>query len=314
MKFIASLILLFSAQAFAETPNPFDTFVGDYSVVGAPRIQNVRKDFCERYRWKDLKTVSIKPSGGLYESHQIRFVAGPKESLFQVQEYQQSNDVASTGSFAETSGGEGWAANARGTWNFTNKQHTIVTIFKTESNYRMTIKDESFGAGKLRTACYYEADLILNAPGFMEAADPFDAFMGSYVIEGKPRIKEVGTNYCLLYSFGALKGITVKPGDAKYESHRVDVISAYKSVRHSVMNYETRNDRDTAGSFAITSGGEGWAANVRGTWSIGSKSGVRIRLKQTERGVVLAFDDETTRSGVVKKACYYEADLVKVAE
>lgn len=314
MKFIASLILLFSVQAFAETPNPFDTFVGDYTIVGAPRIKNVRKDFCERYRWKDLQTVSVKPSGGLYETHQIRFVAGPKESLFQVQEYQQSNDVASTGSFAETSGGQGWASNARGTWNFTNKQHTIVTIYKTESNYRMEIKDESFGAGKLRTACYYEADLIQSTPAFVQAADPFDAFIGNYVIEGKPRVKEFGTNYCLLYSFGGLKGVTVKPGEANLESHRVDFISAYKSVRHSVMNYETNNGRDTAGSFAVTSGGEGWAANIRGVWSVGNKEGVRIRLKRTERGVTVSLDDETLRSGRLKKACYYEADLVKAGE
>lgn len=314
MKFIAFLILLFSVQAIAETPNPFDTFVGDYTVVGAPRIKNVRKDYCERYRWKDLQTLNVKPSGGLYETHQIRFVAGPKESMFQVQEFHQSNDVASTGSFAETSGGEDWATSARGSWSYTNKQHAIVTLMKTEGNYRVTIKDESYGAGTLRTGCYYEADLIRNLPAFTQDADPFDAFLGTYAIEGKPRIKEVGTNYCLLYSFGGLTGITVKPGDAKFESHMVHFISTYKSVRHSVMNYETRNDRDTAGSLAVTSGGEGWAANVRGTWSIGNKSGVRIRLKQTERGAVVALDDETLRSGVVKKACYYEADLVKVAE
>jgi hypothetical protein len=156
--------------------------------------------------------------------------------------------------------------------------------------------------------------LFFSVHAFAHTSDPFDAFLGSYAIEGKPRVTEVGTNYCLLYSFDGLKGITVKPGEAQYESHMVHFISTYKSVRHSVMNYETRNDRDTAGSFAVTSGGEGWAANVRGTWSIGNKSGVRIRLKRTERGVTVALDDETLRSGKVKKACYYEADLVKVAE
>ncbi|WP_413585240.1 hypothetical protein [Bdellovibrio sp. HCB274] len=155
---------------------------------------------------------------------------------------------------------------------------------------------------------------LINAQAHAQGADPFDSFIGDYVISGKPRVKEFNTNYCLLYSFGGLKGITVKPGDAKFESHMVHFISTYKSVRHSVMNYETRNDRDTAGSFAVTSGGEGWATNVRGTWSIGSKSGVRIRLKHTDQGVTVALDDESSRSGVIKKACYYEADLIKAAE
>ncbi|MEK2687472.1 hypothetical protein [Bdellovibrio sp. GT3] len=156
--------------------------------------------------------------------------------------------------------------------------------------------------------------LFLIAGTQVYAADPFDSFMGNYVIEGKPRIKEVNNNYCLLYSFSGLKGITVKPGEAKFESHMVHFISTHKSVRHSVMNYETRNDRDSAGSFAVTYGGEGWASNVRGTWSVGNKQGVRIRLKQTERGAVVSLDDETLRSGRLAKACYYEADLVKVAE
>ncbi|WP_413575771.1 hypothetical protein ACLVWU_15505 [Bdellovibrio sp. HCB290] len=156
--------------------------------------------------------------------------------------------------------------------------------------------------------------LLFFSYSIAQAADPFDSFMGNYVIDGKPRIKEFNSNYCILYSFSGLTGITVKPGEAKFESHMVHFISTYKSVRHSVMNYETRNDRDTAGSFAVTSGGEGWATNVRGTWSIGNKSGVRIRLMRTERGAVVALDDETSRGGVTKKACYYEADLVKVAE
>jgi hypothetical protein len=156
--------------------------------------------------------------------------------------------------------------------------------------------------------------LLFSIHAFAETSDPFDAFLGNYVIEGKPRVQEVGTNYCLLYSFGGLTGISVKPGEAKFESHMVQFISTYKSVRHSVMNYETRNDRDTAGSFAVTSGGDGWAANVRGTWSVGNKDGVRIRLKRTDRGAVVSLDDESFRSGKLKKACYYEADLVRVAE
>ncbi len=156
--------------------------------------------------------------------------------------------------------------------------------------------------------------LLFTAQAFAQNSDPFDAFIGKYSIEGKPRVKEVNSNYCILYGFGGLKGISVSPGDAKFESHRVDFVTAYKSTRHSVMNYETRNDRDTAGSFAMTSGGEGWAANVRGTWSVGNKEGIRIRLRRTERGAVVNLDDETFRSGVLRKACYYEADLIKVAE
>lgn len=156
--------------------------------------------------------------------------------------------------------------------------------------------------------------LLFSVQAFAGTSDPFDQFIGNYVIEGKPRVEEVGTNYCLLYSFGGLEAMSVKIGDAKFESHRVDFKSIYKFSRHSVMNYETRNDRDTAGSFAVTYGGEGWASNVRGTWSIGNKDGVRIRLKLTERGATVSLDDETFRSGKLKKACYYEADLVKVAQ
>ncbi|QLY24862.1 hypothetical protein [Bdellovibrio sp. KM01] len=156
--------------------------------------------------------------------------------------------------------------------------------------------------------------LLFSVQAFAETSDPFDQFIGNYVIEGEPRVKEFNNNYCIQYCFGSLKSVSVKVGDAKFESHRVDFVNAYKSNRHSVMNYETRNDRDTAGSFAVTSGGEGWAANVRGTWSVGNKQGVRIRLLRTDRGVMVALDDETLRSGVLRKACYYEADLLKVAE
>ncbi|UYL09065.1 hypothetical protein B9G69_000555 [Bdellovibrio sp. SKB1291214] len=315
MKFIVSLLLLFSASAFAETQNPFDAFVGSYKVVGAKRINNVRAATCDRYRWKDLESMTVKASDSLFETHQIRFVAGPKESLFQVQEFQHSNDVASTGDFAETSGGEGWAASARGSWRFVNKQHTILTLIKSESGLKILVKDESFGAGNLKTGCYYEADMIrIDSSSLAETPNPFDAFLGSYAIEGKPRVQEVGTNYCLLYNFAGLKSVIIKTANAKDETHRVDFASSYKTASHSVMNYETHNDNDTAGAFAVTSGGEGWAANIRGAWSVGNKQGVRIRLKQTERGVVVSLDDETFRSGKLRKGCYYEADLVKVAE
>ncbi|MBO9666315.1 MAG: hypothetical protein J7501_05830 [Bdellovibrio sp.] len=154
------------------------------------------------------------------------------------------------------------------------------------------------------------AVLCASPSAFAITSDPFDVFVGSYVVEGLPRVRSFRSRMCNLYQFEKLKALNIEIGSAPNETHMIKFVSAYRESKHSVQNYDRRNDKDSAGAFAATFGAEGWAYNVRGTWSTGNKNNERVYFERTQRGVRVQMQEEAFRAGVLQAACYYEADLV----
>ena len=158
---IAIMVSLLASAAYA---NPFDSFVGNYAIVGAPIIQksgNVRE--CVRFGFEYLKGFSvIADTNGYYQTHDLQFKfsggsighgwMGYPAADFNDQTPDSMNSAKTTGD-ANAAQNESFSA-----WNHSSDD-LIISIQHQGSQYALTVRETSVDESKAPGVCFYQATL-----------------------------------------------------------------------------------------------------------------------------------------------------------
>jgi hypothetical protein len=156
---VAAASLLFSISAFA---NPFDAFVGKYTVVDAPKIENKSAAFCDRFSFTQITAFEVAagsndPRGThtLTISNPSGFISNPV--------YIDWTDLSpvdsSVGSYATTSGTENSASTEVGSFGMEENSRLITMISKNGNGYSLVLIEELLKGSKVKAGCYYQVQL-----------------------------------------------------------------------------------------------------------------------------------------------------------
>lgn len=162
-------IFAFALIGSAAQANPFDNFIGEYSISGSPKIEkygSARE--CIRFTFESLKGFSvIADTNGYRQTHMLHFnIDSPSIGKgwmgHPVMEYDYKNEFGIGGSYAKTSGDSNFAQNEFTSWDVHSSAPLVVSIQRDGGNYRLRMKESQVDNGQLKAACSYEATLIKN--------------------------------------------------------------------------------------------------------------------------------------------------------
>ncbi len=157
-KWILTLGFLISASAFA---NPFDTFLGNYKVVGSPHVRIENAKFCNRFNFKNVSELAVVAnSKGHKQSHLITLSTSTGWSSHPIMDFDFKNQLNPTmGSFAKTSGGKDSATNEWGQYGAPENDVLSVTMKRQGNQYSFVMNEERLSQGRVVHGCYYSVDL-----------------------------------------------------------------------------------------------------------------------------------------------------------
>lgn len=142
-------------------------------------------------------------------------------------------------------------------------------------------------------------------------ANPFDAFIGSYTVQGKVQVKNVNTKACVRYDIPNLTGIEVKKDTDGYkQSHLISLKNASGVSHLPVMEYKDSPDYLHPSIYysAQTSGGANYAMNVASS-NTGKHYADKFALERQSDKIIFTFVEEFIQDGRVVSGCYYVAIL-----
>lgn len=162
-KFILASLLLLSASAMA---NPFDSFVGEYSLEGAPVIEksgSARE--CVRFAFGSLVAFSVKAETGHQQTHMLYFhfkgTMGSGWMGHPVGEYFYQSEIGRGGSFAKTTGGQNFARNELNTWSNDESRPLVVSVLRNGERYQLEVLENLVESTRTLASCRYLANLQL---------------------------------------------------------------------------------------------------------------------------------------------------------
>jgi hypothetical protein len=164
---VLSLLFLFATNAMA---NSFDSFVGEYTVVGKPSITksgNVKE--CLRFGFQYLTGLSvISDSKGYNQSHVLHFnfnggSIGHGWSGFPVMDFNYKNDFGNGGSYAKTTGDANKAVSEYTAWgrssDVNDSTPLIVSIQKNGNQFVLNVSESYIRNSVTVSNCSYVANL-----------------------------------------------------------------------------------------------------------------------------------------------------------
>lgn len=142
-------------------------------------------------------------------------------------------------------------------------------------------------------------------------ANPFDAFIGKYSVQGKVQVKNVNTKGCIRYDIPNLTAVEVKKDTDGYkQSHMITLKNPSGESNLPVMEYKNYPDFTHPSIYyaAQTSGGANYAMNIANS-NAGKHYADKFALERQSDKVVFTFAEETIQDGSIISGCYYVAIL-----
>jgi hypothetical protein len=159
MKLLSILFLFLSAQAFA---NPFDSFVGEYSIVGKPVIQKSgAAKSCIRFAFEDLVGFSvIADTKGYKQSHMLHF--NFDGNLGHGWMGHPVMDFTDQYEYAKTTGDSSFVQNEYSAVEDINFGHQplVVSIENKGNQYVLIVRDSLIKSSQVLASCFYQAMLV----------------------------------------------------------------------------------------------------------------------------------------------------------
>ena len=152
-------------SASAAMANPFDSFVGNYSIVGTPIIQKSGDSReCVRFGFEYLKGFSvIVDTNGYHQTHDLRFnfsgaSIGHGWSGYPAADF---NDQVPGGaiSYAKTTGDANLAQNESFSGGRQTSEQLIISIQHQGDQYLLKVRENDNRASQTFGACFYQATL-----------------------------------------------------------------------------------------------------------------------------------------------------------
>lgn len=157
------VILLASLSASVAFANPFDSFIGNYAVVGQPTVHadgNVRE--CVRFDFAQLDGFSVvADKTGYNQTHVLRFQSDNDHlvSSHPVMEYNYTEPMGHGGSYAKTSGDGTSAKNEYTDWGNGTQRSLTVTIQKSGTQFLLVMTEVDSENSQSMASCTYSAVL-----------------------------------------------------------------------------------------------------------------------------------------------------------
>jgi hypothetical protein len=163
MRFLIALFALMATSV--ALANPFDAFVGDYTLVGKSVIQksgSARE--CIRFNFENLVGFSVvADTAGYQQTHMLHFVfdgtSGHGWFGHPVMEYNYKNEFGTGGSYAKTSGDQNIAKNEYTTWSNNSIEPLTVSIQRSGSQYLLLMTEVYSRNSQVEASCTYQATL-----------------------------------------------------------------------------------------------------------------------------------------------------------
>jgi hypothetical protein len=159
------VFLVFLISAAAASANPFDSFPGEYSVVGTPVIQKSGEAReCIRFGFQYLVGFSvIADTTGYHQSYMLHFnfnggSIGTGWFGHPIMDYGDPLDTSST--YAKTTGDSNLAQNE---WTSTvgqNSEPLIVSIQRDGRQFILKMTESYIEKGVVAASCLYQATLV----------------------------------------------------------------------------------------------------------------------------------------------------------
>jgi len=157
---LVAVSLVASATAHS---NPFDHFIGTYTVKGPPAIRNERANSCNRFDFKSLTRFEVKAdTNGYRQSHQLYF-HGPNGAYnFPVMDYLTRNEIdPESGTYAKTLGSVTNAVSEFGAFSRSESRKVVVAIARKDGTYELSMSEEAMNSkGTVEAGCYYQTTLL----------------------------------------------------------------------------------------------------------------------------------------------------------
>lgn len=162
---IAFLLVTILAPALAHA-NPFDAFVGEYSLAAKPAIEksgNVRE--CIRFGIDYMTGFSvIIDTKGYRQSHLLHFnfdgTMGRGWMGHPIADYTDKDEFGFGGNYAKTSGNENLALNEYTSWDAHHRNPLFVSIERSGSQFLLNLDESYVDNAQTTSRCHYR--VLLN--------------------------------------------------------------------------------------------------------------------------------------------------------
>ena len=160
---IVAISFLSASVALA---NPFDSFVGNYSIVGAPIIQKSgAASECVRFGFEYLTGFAVIADSktGYHQTHDLRFnfsggSIGHGWSGYPAADYYDNVEGGAI-NFQKTTGDANLAQNESFQGGGQSSEQLIISIQRQGAQYLLTATDTSTDASRTPAVCFYQATL-----------------------------------------------------------------------------------------------------------------------------------------------------------
>ncbi|MGZ3693070.1 MAG: hypothetical protein ACXWQO_02465 [Bdellovibrionota bacterium] len=160
------LILAGFLSANAAMANPFDSFVGEYSLVGKPVIEktgNARE--CVRFAIESMIGFSVTAdTKGYQQTHVLHFNFDGKMGRgwmgHPVMEYNYTDDFRTGGSYAKTTGDANLAQNELTLWTKDTTNPLLVSLGRSGNQIKLVVDEKFIRKAQLESRCLYQITLV----------------------------------------------------------------------------------------------------------------------------------------------------------
>jgi hypothetical protein len=159
---------------------------------------------------------------------------------------------------------------------------------------------------------YMKISILLMSLFAVQAfANPFDAFVGKFTLDGKVQIRNFNAKACIRYGIPNLTGIEVKQDTNGYkQSHLIYLNNPSGWSGLPIMQYEDRPDYLNPSIVYISKvqGGANFAELVE-TSNSNEYYADKFSLKRTANKIIFNFTEEYIKNNSIEAGCYYQAIL-----
>jgi hypothetical protein len=166
--FALLIVVLISAASASAKADPFDDFVGHYTPVAAPSIQNLRSPTCNKFDFAELSGFDVVADRtGLRQTHSLRIIVPNGYSVVPVvPEYKDPSELDPTvGVFGDSEGDGAKAMTISGNFGYDKNETLQLTLESIPHGARLSIANEMKSKdGTVLNGCYYTSDLVKSEP------------------------------------------------------------------------------------------------------------------------------------------------------
>ncbi|MES2854349.1 MAG: hypothetical protein V4692_00720 [Bdellovibrionota bacterium] len=147
-------------------------------------------------------------------------------------------------------------------------------------------------------------------------ANPFDAFIGTYVVSEAPVIRVVKAAQCTRASFADITVLAIKAENGDSDAtHEISIVTAKGHTSNGIYaHFVSKNLLEPEVGTYSTLSGTSISASVE-TGSLGMKENSRIIQTISVNGTGYSFvivEELLGKSGRVEAGCYYQVQLEKL--